>query len=1746
MAIKFRLPRRRFFHVRNGKVELVLGLLMVTLLEARANASEANTLDHVVENQPELPDAAANKAPLDIDLDAVKEMSVEELKAMLTPELLAQLGLSGDFLEALDTDLKAAIRELEAAFRKKLATAAAASHAKGESDGDSHDGAAAHAAHAQDDADADGGSGGDLTPLLIIGGLVIAGGALAFGLSGGDSEPQPGPPPNRAPTAANDTFTTNEDTAVTFDVRTNDTDPDGNALVVTHINGTAITTASPVTIANVGTVSLGADGRLTFTPAANFNGAPTFTYTVSDGAGGTANGTVNGTVTAVNDVPVAVADTFTVAEDGTVTVNVRANDTDADGNTLTITHVNGTAITTATPVTLATGVVSLLANGQLSFTPNPNYNGAATFTYTVSDGAGGSSTATVTGTVTPVNDAPVAVNDTFTIAEDGTITFDVRANDTDVDGNALAVTHINGTAITTTTGVAVTGGTVTLGANGQLTFTPTANFNGSPTFTYTVSDGNGGTATASVAGTVTPVADAPVNANPGPINATSGAAVLVGGLAISDPDGAAGTFTTTITVSNGALAVGSVPGGATVTGSGTGSVTISGTLAQVNASLGLVSYTSGPGFNGTATLTMTTSDGGLTDTDTFNISVGAVQNGIVQDGYIEGAQVFYDANGNGTHDDGEPIAFTDAEGRYSLAIPDGATGSVLALGGTNVDTGLPNFMPLKAPVGATVVNPLTTLVATLMESGTSLADAQAAVSTALGLPPGTDLTNVDFLAPGVDPDLALAVQKQAAQVAQLITDAIEKGVDPAALINAIAESAENGETIDLTDPDALAGLLIEAGADPSVAEDVANAAAAVNQKIDAAEDPSDISAVQGEYNQPGANLPVSADDDAATTNLGEPVTLNVLANDVDPEGAALILTEINGQAVVFGQPIAVDGGTVVVSADGTVTFTPGVGVAGPVEFDYTVSDGSETNTGTVTVRVRSANGVVDVTAADLPAFISHAPDLAGEGVTGFNVTDAPATIDFADVEALANVGISFTEGSEISVTFDDADGLDVDALAAVNVDHLDYQGDDLAPITEIDAITLIGAGIDFVESDDVTLQADGTHASVTLKGMQDLNIDSVKLGRTSLVVEAGAALGDLDTSSLPQFDVEQSDASSDVTLNLEPGAIEPGIDLAGIASALDAAGVDHLGGDGVSLTLGQAEILEGAGLDFADSADVTLALGADQLGDAISGAGDLAAFGIDHLDAADDVLLTEGDANALITAGLDFVDSDNVTLQADGTHASVTLKGMQDLNIDSVKLGRTSLIVDAGAALGDLDPDSLPQFDVDQSDDSSDITLNIEPGDIGAGTDLGDIAAALGAAGVDHISSDAALSLSFDQVADIVAGGIDFADVADVTVDFADAALAGIAGNADILADAGVDHLHAIDGSATLSDADASALVGAGVDFAEGDNITVEAGGTNMSTTLKGLHSLNVDTVAVADGLHAIKLDAGDLSDITAAGLPQFDVEQTDASTEVTLFVGDSDLDDVARLADALREAGIDHFSVDQPLTDYDSATQAQMAQIAADSGIDFVYDPDHVSPSPTALSDSDDASDHALMRDLISAFESGHDLGHGGAYELTDGTLSSLVESGALRAYTADHLVIDGTGGGDHLLTTLKEIADFGVDEVKLNSNMDRAYIDLGTLDDSSSVSEISELLESLTSDGGDAKSIFAGAEKVALVVEADAAHALSKVDLVLEKLAQIGFTEIDVLATPGVEIAPFEGGAIEVKVIGQDEDLYRHLHDR
>ncbi|EOV9405665.1 tandem-95 repeat protein [Vibrio parahaemolyticus] len=236
-----------------------------------------------------------------------------------------------------------------------------------------------------------------------------------------------------------------------------------------------------------GTLVDNGDGTWTFTPQIDDDTEVSFTFDIIDDEDLVVSGSANLDILPINDAPNAENDVITTEEDTAVTINVLVNDSDVEGDVLSIQSAS---------VPSEQGSVDIV-DGKLVFTPAENFNGEATITYIVTDGDL-TDEAKVTVTVTPVNDSPVAVDDTTSIQEDTAVTIDVLSNDTDVDGDKLSIQSAT---------VPEAQGKVEI-VDGKLVFTPAENFNGHAEITYTVTDGQL-TDEAKVTVTVNPVNDAP-------------------------------------------------------------------------------------------------------------------------------------------------------------------------------------------------------------------------------------------------------------------------------------------------------------------------------------------------------------------------------------------------------------------------------------------------------------------------------------------------------------------------------------------------------------------------------------------------------------------------------------------------------------------------------------------------------------------------------------------------------------------------------------------------------------------------------------------------------------------------------------------------------------------------------------------------------------------------------------------------------------------------------------------------------------------------------------------------------------------------------------------------------------------------------------------------------------------------------------------------------------------------------------
>ena len=358
------------------------------------------------------------------------------------------------------------------------------------------------------------------------------------------------PKANTLPVTQSDTLATQEDTPASGTLKATDAESDTLtfAIVANGSLGTAVLTNT-------------ATGAFTYTPKPNVSGADSFSFKANDGTGDSNIATVTISIAAANDPPVAQNASLATPED--TPVNGILTATDPEGAALTYAIVaNGS---------LGTAVLTNAASGAFTYTPKPNANGIDSFSFKASDGDGASNLATISITLQAVNDPPSALADTAETNENIPATIFVLANDSDPDGDQLTVQS------------------VTQGANGSVanngnsvTYTPKPGWFGNDSFSYTLSDGQGGTATATVQVAVNEVNYAPVAQN---LTATTMENTPIGGQVLAtDADGDPLTYSI---VSNGSLGV------AVITNPATGAFT----------------YTPAPDAFGTDSFTYKTNDG---------------------------------------------------------------------------------------------------------------------------------------------------------------------------------------------------------------------------------------------------------------------------------------------------------------------------------------------------------------------------------------------------------------------------------------------------------------------------------------------------------------------------------------------------------------------------------------------------------------------------------------------------------------------------------------------------------------------------------------------------------------------------------------------------------------------------------------------------------------------------------------------------------------------------------------------------------------------------------------------------------------------------------------------------------------------------------------------------------------------------------------------------------------------------------
>lgn len=400
----------------------------------------------------------------------------------------------------------------------------------------------------------------------------------------------------RRPIVENDTYSVNEDEflAVTAEegILSNDRPQEGINNNLIEVNGQDTTAAEQVELElEGGKLVLKMDGSFTYEPSQNFNGQDEeIAYTVQNDKGKKNSGTLVFNVTPVNDAPRPENDTLTISSSQTV-LDVLANDVDPDGDTISISQIEG----------LENGTATISDDGAtIIFTPNASHNGAVSFNYIVTDGAGATAKASVL--LTSDNSNNILQPDTISVEEDGFVTMsydDLLANDDAVVAGAEM------------TFGRPQNGTVVPGNNRTFTYTPALNFSGTDYFTYTVEIDGGQTYSTMVTVQVSEVEDAPTISAIDDQTTTVGQTIGPIPFTLSDTDGSVDDLTLTYAISN-AVPVGLVPEeGITIYGSGE------------NRAMWI---TPAANLSGSATITLTVSNGVAESSESFQLTVSSASN----------------------------------------------------------------------------------------------------------------------------------------------------------------------------------------------------------------------------------------------------------------------------------------------------------------------------------------------------------------------------------------------------------------------------------------------------------------------------------------------------------------------------------------------------------------------------------------------------------------------------------------------------------------------------------------------------------------------------------------------------------------------------------------------------------------------------------------------------------------------------------------------------------------------------------------------------------------------------------------------------------------------------------------------------------------------------------------------------------------------------------------------------------------
>ncbi|MCF6812557.1 Ig-like domain-containing protein, partial [Thiotrichales bacterium 19S9-12] len=881
------------------------------------------------------------------------------------------------------------------------------------------------------------------------------------------------PPINTVPGAQ----TVDEDTALAFNSGNSNlisvTDPDGNlSSTQLQVNNGSLT----VSLSGLATINAGANGSSSLTISGtetdinatlatlvyqgnlNFNGSDTLTVTSTDATARTDIDTVDITITAVDDDPPinTVPGAQTVDEDTALAFNSGNSNlisvTDADGNlSSTQLQVNNGSLTVslsglATINAGANGSGSLTISGTetdinatlatLVYQGNLNFNGSDTLTVTSTDATARTDIDTVDITVTGIGDPPInTVPGAQTVDEDTALAFNSGNSNlisvTDADGN-LSSTQLqvnNGSLTVSLSGLA----TISSGANGSgdltisgtetdinatlatLVYQGNLNFNGSDTLTVTSTDATARTDIDTVDITITAVDDdPPINTVPGAQTVDEDTALAFNSgnsnlISVTDPDG--NLSSTQLQVNNGSLTV-SLSGLAIISSgaNGSGSLTISGTETDINETLATLVYQGNLNFNGSDTLTVTSTDAtARTDIDTVDITVTGIGDPPINT--VPGAQTvdedtalaFNSGNSN-------LISVTDPDGNLSstqLQVNNGSL-TVSLSGLATINAGANGSSSLTISGTETDIN--ATLATLVYQGNLNFNGSDTLTVTSTDATARTDIDTVDITITSVDDDPPINTVPGAQTVDE---------------DTALAFNSGNSNLISVTDPDgnlsstqlqvnngsltvSLSGLAtISSGANGSSSLTISGTEADINATLATL-------VYQGNLNFNGSDiLTVTSTDATARTDI-DTVDITVAVVSDPPTGQDIEITIPHNQAYVlkeadFGFADTVEGNAFVSVEIGTLTGSGSYRL---------LTDAGDTTSGSVisTGDTISITDINDNKLVFIPVLNTSGDDYS---VFNFKVTDDGGTANGGSDTAVDFNTITFNV-AEISITAVDA------------------------------------------------------------------------------------------------------------------------------------------------------------------------------------------------------------------------------------------------------------------------------------------------------------------------------------------------------------------------------------------------------------------------------------------------------------------------------------------------------------------------------------------------------------------------------------------------------------------------------------------------------------------------------------------------------------------------------------------------------